>query len=145
MRISLSKGGGRGNGGLFGSVVSPLLTLLSFAQLVTAENKIFSRSIQPCMENSQLQATLLNVTFTPSNNQMKLDLEGITTATGYVVIKVAVLAYGIEAFTKILDPCKQEPAWEMFCPMRVKKNLEFHTNVPVDPELVKQIPGNYML
>src|SRR5690606_25684957 len=112
MRIALSKGGGK-NGGLFGSVVRPLLTLLSLAQLATAEDRRFSRSIQTCMENSQLQANLLNVTFTPSNNQMRLDLEGITTATGFVVIKVAVLAYGIEAFTEVLDPCKQEPKWDM--------------------------------
>ncbi|RPA87136.1 TRP-domain-containing protein [Ascobolus immersus RN42] len=119
----------------------PLVLLLSMVQLASAEDKIFSRSIQPCMKNSQLQATLLNVTFTPSNGIMRLDLQGITTAIGFVVIKVKVLAYGIEAFTEILDPCLQEPKWEMFCPMKVKKNLEFHTDFPVDPALVKDIPS----
>lgn len=108
-------------------------------QLVTAENMIFSRSLSPCMENSQLSASLFKFTFTPDNSSMSVNMNGMSTAEGYVNVKVAVFAYGIEAFTKVLNPCEQQ--WDSFCPMTTKKNLPFNFKMEIDKDLTKDIPG----
>lgn len=125
MRLSLSKS---------------LLWLAAAAlPLASAENIIESKSLNPCMANSSLSATLFNVAFTPSNRSLAFKIEGISNIVGKIEADIELLAYGYSAMNQKLDPCGSKEL-ESLCPMTAGP-LTIKSNVDISQEIMGSIPG----
>jgi hypothetical protein len=112
---------------------------LALAAPAAARNILRSTSLATCMDNSGISATLFNVSFTPDDGQLKIEIKGESTVVGNVQAKVTVLAYGFPVYTETLDPCSTDGLGTM-CPMSLLPlNMEFQQTI--NPETVSQIPG----
>jgi len=91
------------------------------------------------MVNSGFSATLFNVSFTPDDGQLKIQIKGGSTIVGEVMAKVIVLAYGFPVMSQSLDPCTTEGLRAM-CPMTLLP-LDLNFQQTIDKATVDQIPG----
>ncbi|KAL1966702.1 hypothetical protein VTN77DRAFT_3899 [Rasamsonia byssochlamydoides] len=120
------------------ALFSYLFALFSLSPLASAVRLIESKSLNPCMDNSNFTASLFNVVFTPDNNSLAIDINGVSSISGDVVAQLEVIAYGYTVMKQTLDPCKMN--LEGLCPMNTGQiNNQF--NVPVPADVVSQIPG----
>ena len=110
----------------------------SLSQSVCAERVIDSTSLNPCQANSSFSATLFQVSFTPNNNSVNFKINGVSSISGKVLAQFEIIAYGINALKRTLDPCTS--GLEGMCPMNTGQ-LQLQSNFPVDPSVVKQIPS----
>jgi len=118
----------------------PLLGAFSlFLPAVAGLNILRSTSLSPCMVNSGFSATLFNVSFTPDDGQLKIQIKGGSTIVGEVMAKVIVLAYGFPVMSQSLDPCTTEGLRAM-CPMTLLP-LDLNFQQTIDKATVDQIPG----
>lgn len=99
---------------------------------------IISNSLNPCQDNSSFTATLFNVVFTPDNGSLAFDVVGVSSINGYVEAEIDVIAYGYQAVTQSIDPCKQN--LEGMCPMRPGQ-INIQSNIQVGASTVAQIPS----
>jgi hypothetical protein len=119
----------------------PLLVAFTFPFTSAAVNILTSTSLSTCMDNSGFSATLFNVSFTPGDGQLKIQINGVSTVEGNVEAKVTVLAYGFPVFTETLDPCSTS-GLSALCPMSAQVlDLNFQQTIP--QETVSQIPGTF--
>lgn len=88
-------------------------TLISLA---TADKIFQSSSVSTCQANSNITASLLDITFTPNNQTLVVNLVGEAFVTGNVTFKVQAAAYGYVFLTETIDPCAQ--GFTSFCPLR---------------------------
>lgn len=120
--------------------IPPLLGALTvFAPAVAALNILRSTSLAPCMDRSGFSATLFNVSFTPDDGQLKIQIKGGSTIIGDMLAKVTVLAYGFPVMSQELDPCSTDGLRAM-CPMTLLP-LDLNFQQTVEKATVDQIPG----
>lgn len=112
------------------------ISILSYS--ASAERSIDSTSLNPCQQNSSFSATLFQVSFTPNNNSVNFNINGVSSISGKVLAQFEIIAYGIKALQRTLDPCTN--GLEGMCPMNTGQ-LKLQSNFPVDPNVVKQIPA----
>ena len=112
-------------------------TLAAFSQIASSR-LIESKSLKPCQDNSSLTATLFNVVFTPNNGSLAFDIVGVSTISGYVTADIQIIAYGIQAFKKPFDPCKEN--LQGMCPMNTGP-IKISSNLAISPDIVRKIPG----
>jgi len=117
-------------------LVGALLALLPFT---TATRLIESKSLNPCLANSSLSATLFHVIFTPDNKTLTFNIVGVSTISGNVTIELEVIAYGYTAMRQQLNPCDSKDLDGM-CPMNAGP-LNIGSNIPISDEVIKSIPG----
>jgi hypothetical protein len=116
-----------------------LTSAISLLPVASAVNILRSTSLSTCMDNSGFSATLFNVSFTPGDGQLKIQINGESTVSGNVQAKVTVLAYGFPVFTETLDPCNTS-GLSALCPMSAQVlDLNFQQTIP--QSTVSQIPG----
>lgn len=109
--------------------------------LASAERIIESKSLNPCMSNSSLSATLFNVAFTPSNRSLAFKIEGISNIEGRIEADLELLVYGFSAMNQKLDPCSSEDLSSM-CPMNAGP-LVIKSNLDISQDIMSSIPGRY--
>ncbi|KAL1997253.1 hypothetical protein VTN49DRAFT_7400 [Thermomyces lanuginosus] len=115
-----------------------LATWLSLSPMAAAIHLLKSSSLNPCIKDSNITASLFNVVFTPDNNTFHVDINGVSDISGHIRAKVEAIAYGYTIVSEILDPCKMNI--EGLCPMYAGP-LNMESNIPVGEDLVKQIPS----
>lgn len=69
---------------------------------------------------------------------MSFDIVGLSSISGHVLAEFEIIAYGINALKRTIDPCTS--GLEGMCPMNTGQ-LKLQSNFPVDPAVVKQIPS----
>lgn len=126
----------------FLSIFQCLVAWLSISQMVSAIRFIESKSLNPCMENSNFSASLFQVTFTPDNNSLAFNIDGNSAISGDVTADLLVIAYGYTAVRETMDPCKLK--LQGLCPMSMG-NININSNIPIPGDVVKQIPGKLIV
>ena len=91
------------------------------------------------MEDSLFSATLFNVTFTPDDGLLRIRVNGISSLSGNVTAKLAIVAYGYTAMEKVLDPCKME-GFEGMCPMSTGQ-ITLNSQIDVGSGVANTVPG----
>ena len=87
-------------------------TLLTSALLALpttdALRMLQSNSLNQCdgSASSGFTATLFNVVFTPDNGTLSYNINAISSISQKVVAQLNVIAYGLVAINKTIDPCK---------------------------------------
>ena len=81
---------------------------------------------------------MFNVVFTPHNNSIYFDIEGVSSISGFVTAHVEVIAYGYRAVQEEINPCKLDLLG--MCPMNTGP-IENHFNIPIAKETVDQFPA----
>ncbi|KAH8147887.1 uncharacterized protein LAJ45_07988 [Morchella importuna] len=124
-----------------GIVPSILLALAAFGtENVAAKRLIQSTSLNPCMENSKFSASLFNVTFSPDDYILNININGVSSINGNVTATLLVIAYGYTALSREMDPCTMGEGFSGMCPMTQGLiNLESHTTI--EAAVANQIPG----
>jgi ML-like domain len=123
---------------------APLLLALSLPQHAHAKRIIQSTSLNPCMENSKFTASLFNVTFTPEDSILHINIDGVSSLEGNVTATISVIAYGYDVLERELDPCTMGDGFRGMCPMS-QGPIQLDTNLKVEPEVSGQIPGMSLL
>lgn len=122
--------------------INPLLLLSSLATVsrhASAESVLKSSSLASCQENSRFTASLFDVSFTPSDSKIYIDMVATSSIQGNVIFDVRILAYGYEAMHLVFDPCKSN--LQGLCPMVSGKMGGDPFSLPVDPSALGSIPG----
>jgi hypothetical protein len=115
-----------------------LLAALSLSSLAFAEDVIESNSLNSCQSGSNFTATLFNVAYTPKNNSVTVNINGVSSITGNVTAQLEVIAYGFTILNDTIDPCAENLAG--FCPMQTGQ-INIETNIDVPSDVSSQVPG----
>ncbi|KAI5283337.1 hypothetical protein KEM52_003416, partial [Ascosphaera acerosa] len=118
--------------------LSVLYLLLSSPLSAFALKLIKTNSLDTCSQNSNFTATLFNVVFTPDNNTLSVDMEGVSAIDGYITASVTLLAYGFKVYNHTVDPC--ELSISTLCPI-TKGARPLHNLFPDIGDVTKEIPG----
>jgi hypothetical protein len=117
---------------------SYLFALFCLSPLASAIRLIESNSLNPCMDNSNFTASLFNVVFTPDNNSLAIDINGVSSISGNVTIQVEVIAYGYTVTRQSINPC--DKGLQGLCPMNTGQ-IPLHSTMTVPADVIGQIPG----
>lgn len=90
------------------------------------------------MKNSNFTATLFNVAYTPNNNSISLNINGVSSIDGNVTAQLEAIAYGFNILNETLNPCTMGLAG--FCPMHTGQ-INIETNIDVPKSAADQLPG----
>jgi len=84
-----------------------------------AEQVLKSSSLAACQENSGFTASLFEVTFTPRNQSLFINMIATSSIEGKIIFDIAILAYGLEITREVFDPCEggQDSDTRGLCPM----------------------------
>jgi hypothetical protein len=115
--------------------------LLAFAPATFAERVIESESLNPCQDDSRFSATLFNVAFTPGNNSLSFNINGVSDISGNVTAEIFFLVYGFNAYHQTINPCTSDEL-EGLCPMNEGQIKIQSSNTAIDADVVKNIPGS---
>ncbi|KAL1966181.1 hypothetical protein VTN77DRAFT_4733 [Rasamsonia byssochlamydoides] len=108
--------------------------------LASATQFLESDSLDPCIADSLITATLFNVVFTPNNNTLQYDIIANSTITGNVTVALEVIAYGYTAATIDIDPCNSALSTN-FCPIQDIGPIRMVASTPVPDDIASKIPG----
>ena len=120
------------------SLVAAITAFIAFTPLVSAIDLIESKSLNPCQTNSSFSASLFDVTFTPNNDTLALDVVGESSIEGNVTAILEVIAYGYTAVKETLNPCDMD--LEGLCPMSTGE-LNLQTNIVLGADVVDRLPS----
>ncbi|KAK3403453.1 hypothetical protein B0T20DRAFT_26702 [Sordaria brevicollis] len=123
------------------SITRPLAALAAIATLVSpvfGEQKLASKALKTCQENSGFSASLFNVEYTPGSGIANIDVVAVSSIQGYVIFDAVISAYGYEIITAQVDPC--ESGLLGLCPMTAGK-IPLNFTFPVEDEAASQIPS----
>ncbi|KAL8697277.1 MAG: hypothetical protein Q9201_007207 [Fulgogasparrea decipioides] len=115
-----------------------ITALTTFFQLSSAIRVIESKSLSPCQADSKFTATLFNVAFTPDNASIAIDIDGVSSISGYVNAEIQVIAYGYQALKQTFNPCKEN--FPGMCPMNTGP-ISSPFTLPVGKDVVNTIPS----
>jgi len=123
---------------VFSHLIFSLLAALSLSPLAFAERVILSNSLNSCKSGSNFTATLFNVAFTPGNNSIGIDINGVSSLSGNVTAQLEVIAYGFTIVNETLNPCTM--GLSGFCPLQTGQ-IDIQTNIDVPSDVEKRVPG----
>lgn len=112
------------------------LTLLSTA---FARRIIRATSLVPCMDNSGVQASKFDVTFTPDDRTLAFDVSLDVEVSGTVYADIVLYVYGFRAIHERIDPCKSS-ALQQLCPLSTGE-IDIISQTQVSGSVVRDIPG----
>lgn len=116
------------------------LILLLFATLSAsaAERVLAANSLVTCMDNSLLDPTKFEVTFTPGDGALYYDLSLTSEISDYIVADVDVYAYGFGIISRTIDMCAI--GWKQFCPV-FPGVIDINSVEYISQNMVSMIPG----
>lgn len=121
------------------SITSLICLLFGILHGASAEQMLFSDSLNPCQANNNFSATQFDVVLTPKNNSLSFSVVGVSTIQGNVTIDLVVYAYGLQAYQTTLDPC--ELNFQGLCPMSEGQINLPQSNVPIPSSALANVPG----
>ena len=116
--------------------------LFAFTPLSLAERVIESESLNPCQTDSRFSATLFNVAFTPGNNSLSFNIDGVSDISGNVTAEILFIVYGFNAYHQTINPCTSSEL-DGLCPMNEGQIQIQSANTQIDASVVKNIPGKF--
>lgn len=121
-----------------------LLTATTLVPFASAVKRIESKSLNPCQSNTKFSASLFDVVFTPDNNTLTFDIDGVSDIDGNVTAMIEVFAYGFKAFEENIDACDLGDDVQGLCPMQ-RGQITIHSNVVLGDDVIEQVPGMCIL
>ncbi|EMC92486.1 hypothetical protein BAUCODRAFT_292735 [Baudoinia panamericana UAMH 10762] len=121
------------------SISSLICLLFGISRFATAEQMLYSDSLNPCQTNNNFSATQFDVVLTPANNSLAFSIVGVSTIQGNVTIDLVVIAYGLNVYQTTLDPCTM--GFQGLCPMSEGQISLPLSNVPIPGSALKEVPG----
>ncbi|KAI1823634.1 hypothetical protein F4861DRAFT_531500 [Xylaria intraflava] len=115
-----------------------LFCLLALVLPSTAVKSLETYSLNACQANSGFTASLFNLRYTPSANNIDANITAVSTIQANVQFDVIITAYGYQFFRRTINPCDFNLAG--FCPMS-PGNLNDPFSVPAPPEVASALPG----
>lgn len=119
-----------------------LVAVLSFLRYVVAEDYLRSTSLEPCMDDSLITASLFDVTYFPGNSTIKYNINANASVTGNVSMSLQVIAYGYYLDPIEINPCSSGNSLTTnFCPIETAGapiDLQASSSVPKD--ILNKIP-----
>lgn len=97
--------------------------------------------MKPCMENSGITATFVDVSFHTNTSKLHFDINAYSAISGNVRVLLSAYAYGFKILTQEINPCDKEE-WTQLCPM-TPAPIELLSNEDLGEDVVSQIPGMY--
>ncbi|KAK0615246.1 hypothetical protein B0T17DRAFT_381534 [Bombardia bombarda] len=125
----------------FPTLWRPLALLSTLATLVlpaAADVALRSSSLAACQANSGFTASLFDVSYTPNNNSVYINMIATSSIQGHVLFDITILAYGYQIIRTTLDPCTSNLPG--LCPM-TSGNMNNPFVLKVSPEAASNIPG----
>ncbi|KAF8467643.1 hypothetical protein BDZ91DRAFT_771838 [Kalaharituber pfeilii] len=113
--------------------------LVLCSSVLAKDYMIGTRSLKPCMKNSGITATYVDVAFHTNTSKLHFDINGYSAISGKVHVLATVYAYGFKVFDLSFDPCERAE-WTQLCPMSPRR-LYIQSNENVGEDLVAQIPS----
>lgn len=117
-------------------ITTLILTLVSFA---SSERMLQSDSLDSCSANPGFTATLFDVVFTPDNGTLSYNINAVSSISGNVTAQIQLIAYGIVAFNKSVDPCSS-PDLIALCPLNPGVIPNINSNSQFPPSVISQVP-----
>lgn len=108
---------------------------------VSAARVFESSSLDSCQTNSLFTANLFQIAFSPDNQTLSLKVNGATSITGNIILKVEATAYGYTFLTETVDPCTMGVAFEGFCPLNLPQITFDTTYNNISSSISSKIPG----
>ncbi|EXJ88822.1 hypothetical protein A1O3_01886 [Capronia epimyces CBS 606.96] len=120
------------------SYILTLFAAILLSPLALADSVIESSSLNSCKSGSNFTATLFNVAYTPKNNSLALNINGVSSLVGNVTAQLEIFAYGFTILNRTLNPCEMNLSG--FCPLKTG-NINIETNVDIPKDVAKNVPG----
>ncbi|QKX59583.1 uncharacterized protein TRUGW13939_06720 [Talaromyces rugulosus] len=120
-----------------------LLAVLSFLRHVVADDYLRSTSLEPCMDDSLITASLFDVTYFPGNSSIMYNINANASVTGNVSMSLQVIAYGYYLDPINVDPCAGDTSLSSnFCPIETAgAPLELQATSSVPKDILKNVPS----
>lgn len=115
------------------------LILSLFVLDVSAVRVFESSSLATCQDSSNITASLFDITFTPDNQTLVVNLVGEAYITGNVTFKVQAAAYGYTFLEETLNPCTE--GLSAFCPLAELAIGMDVTYTNISTSFIGRIPG----
>ncbi|KAM7197584.1 Transient receptor potential (TRP) ion channel domain containing protein [Rhypophila sp. PSN 637] len=116
-------------------------SLATFLLPATAEDALKSSSLAACQENSGFTASLFDITYTPKDGKLYINMIATSSIEGKVLFDVAISAYGYQITRITLDPCEGNIAGAAgLCPMTSGK-MGYPMILDLPPGAADNIPG----
>ncbi|KAH8703077.1 putative flavin carrier protein 2 precursor [Talaromyces proteolyticus] len=114
----------------------PLLAVFSYLQCGAAEEYLQSTSLETCMDDSLITASLFDVTYYPGNSTISYNINANASVTGNVSLTLQVIAYGYYLDPIDIDPCGGQTSLSTnFCPIET-------AGAPLDLKASSSVPSN---
>jgi hypothetical protein len=119
-----------------------LLAVLSFLRHVVADDYLRSTSLEPCMDDSLITASLFDVTYFPGNSSIMYNINANASVTGNVSMSLQVIAYGYYLDPINVDPCAGDTSLSSnFCPIETAgAPLELKATSSVPKDILEKVP-----
>ena len=91
------------------------------------------------MDNSNFTANLFDFSLTPGNSSASIEINGVSSITGYVVAIAEVIAYGFTILNQTIDPCKLD--LDGFCPMAKGQLSLPQSTIPLTSDILNRVPS----
>lgn len=99
---------------------------------------IKTSSLLTCMENSQFTSSFFDVEFYPGNSSIVFNINAVTTISEKIVIKVKLIAYGLNVLSETFDLCSLGE--KTVCPLSAGR-IDISSSYKVDSSITSKIPN----
>lgn len=115
------------------------LLVVCFVALVLAQSKLQATSLLTCMDNSQISASYLDVTYFQKNQSVVANVMAISNINANVTINVELIVYGLKVLTQNVSLCDYA-SFGAVCPL-TSGHLDFNFDQKLSSSITRQIPG----
>lgn len=116
-----------------------LLVVYVFFAAVAAQSKLQATSLLTCMDNSQILASYLDVTYFELNHSVVANVMAISNINANVTINVELIVYGLKVVTQNISLCDYAE-FGAVCPLMLG-HLDFNIDQELSSDITSQIPG----
>lgn len=116
-----------------------LLVVYVFFAAVAAQSKLQATSLLTCMDNSQILASYLDVTYFELNHSVVANVMAISNINANVTINVELIVYGLKVVSQNISLCDYSE-FGAVCPLMLG-HLDFNIDQKLSSDITSQIPG----
>lgn len=116
-----------------------LLVVYVLFAAVAALSKLQATSLLTCMDNSQILASYLDVTYFELNHSVVANVMAISNMNANVTINVELIVYGLKVVSQNISLCDYADFGSV-CPLMLGR-LDFNIDQELSSDITSQIPG----
>ncbi|KAE9366995.1 TRP-domain-containing protein [Stipitochalara longipes BDJ] len=127
---------------LFSSTAVLFSAFLSLLVPTASADRVFeSSSLDSCQSTTAFSVSLFQIAYSPDNGTLAINVEGSTSITGNVILKVEAAAYGYIFLRETVNPCTMGTAFAGFCPLNLAQITFDTTYNNISSSISTKIPG----